>query len=404
MQGAVLLGGQGHEWMWHREADGSERPIRAFMVHKSRFLFDRLGNMALKTRQTPVWGSYIGENTANPDLAVKFPRGKFTYHVYRRDTATWDHPENEGYAFYGRGEDTNLYYPVTFDNFVLRFRMKYIEKFGIPPTIVYHPDNEVLTGQALRVAESVRGESVILIPRIVGQGNENSKYKIEQLNPPASSYDLFQSFTENWTRPAVNNIILGSADEMQQGENGGYSSNVSRHDTGPQVIFTWDAKNICSTFNYQMIPAMVTSKWPNLPATYWPRFSMESKEEKDQLQDMQVIEAASKLVPVCEDEVYEKAGLRKPKATDKTVGGQGEGQDPFAMLGGQPGKPAGQPGAQPGAPTPFGPRTPHPLGAKPTIPGLPRAMQGRQNAAIGQAGGAGAVANTGKPPGKPQGM
>jgi hypothetical protein len=382
MQAAVLLGGAGHEWTWHREANGVERPVKFDAVHKSRFLFDRLGNLYLKTREFPSYGMMV---TAQNPLR-RFPMGKFQYHVYRQEPGPWEQPQLEGYLYYGKGEDVALYLPVTFDAFVLRFRMKFLEKYGMPPTVLYHPDNvDAYRGEILRIADSLRGESIIAIPKLMGSNPEADRehyYSVEQLEVPTMGTDMFESFTEGWTKPRIDQILLGSGDENKKGEHGGYSDHVSRQDSGPQVWFRWDAGNISKTINAQVIPAIVLSRFPNLPRCYWPQHRLEPKEERDRAQEMDIATTAATLVPLAEDEIYERSGFRKPKEGEPTVfNGMGAagGGDPFGLgAGDEDGPPRGAPGNKP----------------KPAAKAKPA---GKPREGIGQDGGRGRGANAFNP-------
>lgn len=339
LQYAVLVGGQGLELVWHQDADGREYPISFHPVHMSRFLFDRLGNMALLTRDYAVWGVYVSS-----DPRAKFqralPRGNFIYHIYKQGQGIWEKPQLEGYRYYGYGLDVGLYYVITFDVFCLKFRMKFLERWGMPPTVLYYPENRAATGEILHIVNSLRGESVISCPKLMGSGvndNVNSLYKVEQLPTPTGSYDFFEGFSERYTKPRVDAIILGSAEETQkQDGKGGYSDHVSRRDTGPNVWFKRDARNISSTLTHQLMPAIALGRFPNLPAEYWPSFVLEPKEEKDRMQELEIIEAGSKLVPIPQDYVYETSGLPKPKKGEQIIGGQQQqqpGMQPPAIAG-----------------------------------------------------------------------
>jgi phage gp29-like protein len=335
LQYAVLIGGQGLEFRWHTDATGVEYPVEFYPVHMSRFLFDRLGNMALLTRDNAVWGVYVSDDPQSQYKQI-VPRGKFVYHQYRQGQGTWDRPQNEGYVYYGIGEDVVLYYPVTFDIWCLKYRMKFLETYGLPPKILYYPENRQLNKGIVRIVNSLRGESVIAIPRLVGDGtfdSTNSLYKVDQLPVPTGTYDHFEAFSDRYTKPRVDTILLGSADESQKQEGkGGYADHVSRRDAGPNVWFKRDARTISQTITNQLMPAVAMARYPNLPKEYWPIYTLEPKEEKDRLQELQIIETASKMVPVPESSVYDAGDLKKPEIDprtgqmEKTVGG-GQPQD-----------------------------------------------------------------------------
>lgn len=391
MQRAVLAGGVGVEFDWHREATGVERPVAWHVIDKSRFLFDRRGRMSLRTRDNPVWGVRVPEAQASRFVRT-FPPGKFVYHCHRQEPGTWEQPHLEGYTYFGVGEDVALYYIVTFDHFVMRFRLKWMEKYGMPPTLLYHPDNEAMTDDVRRIADSLRHESIVTIPKLMGQDAENDKnhfYAVEQLEVPTMTNDAFANFSKEWTKPKIDQLLLGAADEQQKSESGGYADHVSRQDSGPQIWYRWDATNISRTLTDQLIPAIARGRFPNLPPAYFPILTIEPKEERDRSQEMEIATSAAALVPIAEDEIYERCGFRKPKEGEPTVftgGAMGAG-DPFGMgLGGGPG--AGMPpgGNRPGGPTeggkpPGGPNA-GPKGTPPTP-----ATGGKPRAAMGQDGG-----------------
>lgn len=348
MMNAVLAGGIGHEWIW-ADRMTFEVPIKFNMVDKSRVLFDRQGNMALLTREQPVYGTYVmpTSDTAR-GLRKQFPTGKFQYHVHNRRPGRWSKPALEGYMYFGVGEDIALYIPITFDSFVLRFRMKWMEKYGLPPTVIYHPNNVGIDDEVLRVADSVRGESVITVPR-TANGPADGMWKIEQLNVPTMTNDAFSNFSQMWTRPICKDILLGG-DAGQYGaasQTSGYSSMVSQQDSGPNAYYRSDARKIDATLNDPngIIQAIARSRFPNLPDSYIPIHRLEPKEERDRNQEMQIATATMMMVPLAIDEVYERSGFRKPKPGEQTIGGA---QQP---PGGQPGAP-GAPGQPPGAPDP----------------------------------------------------
>ena len=378
LQYAILVGGQGLEVVWRQEGE-VEVPVSIHPVHMSRFSFDRLGNMALLTRYTPVWGAYV---SGNPQwqYGQQLPRGRFIYHVYKQGQGQWDRPDLAGYEYFGIGLDVALYYVVTFDIYCLKFRMKFLERYGIPPTVLYVPDNKMTSKEVLKIADSLRGESLVTIPRTMGTSanpdNFNSLYKVDQMPVPTGSYDFFQSFSDTYTLPRVNAIMLGSSSEAKSGSQDskgeGYSSDVSKRDAGPNIWYKRDAGNIGETMTDQFIPSIVLGRFPGMPPENWPIFSIKPKEEKDRKQEIDIAMAVSKLVPLSEDYIYDISDSPKPQPGQKTIGGMQQ----------QPGGMPGMPGAQP----PPG----NGNGAKPAFPGMPKQAIGD-----GGNGGKGAVVNRG---------
>jgi len=355
LQQAVICGGVGVEFIWQREANGTERPVSWYPVHQSRFSRDRLGNLALRTRTDPVWGAYVAPNPSDelkrlmdPDQKdqefirnIERVPGKFMYHVYRQEAGTWDEPELEGYVYWGIGEDVALYYPVVWDWLVLRMRTKWLESYGDPPIDIYYPEalEDVIGPSLKKIASKARFGSVNTIPKTTGLPHEQGPYEIVQRDVPKMSYDAFSTFTDGWAEKRINKILLGSSDESQKGETGGYADHVSRKESGPQVFFTMDAKLISNTFNTQLIPAMFRSRFPQMPMVYCPVHVLEPKEERDREQEAAIIEKASKIIDIGKDEVYEKLGFRQPNPEDEVI----EAAPDPAPIPGMPGQ-AGQGG------------------------------------------------------------
>jgi phage gp29-like protein len=331
MMNAVLMGGQGHEWDWQM-VDGTARPVQSWPVHKSRFVFDRLGNMSLLTRNNPVWGGYVITDPQAPFPAVdsfgrkiagdplypsRFSRGKFTYHQYSTGNGgTWTRTADEGYLYYGRGEDVNLFTIVTFDNFVLRFQMKWLEKFGIPLSVVNYPEGTASADQVLNICESIRGESTVRVPHPPGPPVDDW-YRIDFVTPPGTGYGAFMEFHNSWTSPRIQKILLGGSDQLETG--GGYAAAVSQKDFGPNMIYRYDAKKISGTLNNQLVPAIVLAKFPNLPSKLFPKIIIEPKEEIDREMQIGILNETAQAVPVRKKDFYIAAGISEPLANEEVV-------------------------------------------------------------------------------------
>lgn len=373
MQRAVLYGGHGHEFLWAK-VDGANRPVQFFPVDKSRFVFDRLGNLAILTRETPVWGSLVAPDPNRPYAALKkdgpngesiwpTPPGKFIYHKYMAEGGPWYRPASEGYIYWGRGENTHLFIPVSFDQFVLRFRMKWLERHGMPLAILYYNDADGVSTEVQRIVNSIRGEGVVLIPRPPGTGMEKDYYTVEWQEPPGTGVEAFSRFQEEWVTPRIEKILLGGANLLSVGDNGSYGATVDQRDAGARIVFRYDAINIDDTITRQLIPHIVQAKWPGLPQSYFPRHVLAPEEIEDQETRLSVLSQAAQLVPVREDDIYAAANITRPKKTlDRKTGqmieepcvftGGNQGGGAEDMLSGLPGMGGGQkpPGAA--APTP----------------------------------------------------
>jgi hypothetical protein len=360
MERAVLQGGHGHEFVWARDSLGRERPVEYFPVHKSRFVFDRVGNMAILTRTTPVWGAYVNKSpTRMPDgeMAWDTPGGRFIYHKYMAEGGPFGRPASEGYIYWGRGEDTRLFIPVTFDHFVMRFRMKWLEKHGMPHTVLWHPDNWH-DEDVRKIARSARGEAVTMIPKPPGKAKDHF-FDLDWKEPSKMGYDAFQEFQDKWVKVRVDRLLLGAANTQDDGEKGGYAGKAMLREAGPQIIFRYDAGNISDTLNSQIIPYIVWGQWPGCPKEYFPKHVMEPKEEKDEKARLEVAQLAAQLVPLRKDEVYDAAGFTRPKEGDEDTVFTGGQEDPFAGMGGMGGGgPAELPGTSGGGDMSINPRNP----------------------------------------------
>ena len=317
MQSAVLAGGAGAEFIWARTAEGVSRPAAYCQVDKSRFVFDRLGNMALLSRDQPVWGSYVQPSTTRlfKDYhAYRCPPGRFVYHKYMAEGGSWQTPADEGYLYWGRGEDTNLYYIVKFDQWVLRFRLKWLEKHGMPFTVLYYPEGGVSQGQIDEVCKSIRDEAIALIPHPAGTSPQDW-FSIEFIAPPPIGHDAFAMFSREWTAPAVDKILLGGADSMSLGDVGGFSATLNQRDAGEQILFRYDAMSIDETINGQLVPHVIRAvpRWANVPIGHMPRHVMAPERSKNRMEELQIIQTIASMVPVKEEDIYDAGGHQRPK-------------------------------------------------------------------------------------------
>lgn len=323
MELAVLTGGTGFEMTYGRDASGVDILRNIDNVHQTRFMFDRLGNMGLLTRETPVWGSYINVNPTRlpgtPEgehFYSRLPRGKFMYHLYMAEGGPWARPAAEGYMYWGRGESMNLYLIVTFDLFVLRFRMKWLERFGFPLTLLYYNDNDSRgRAEVQAIAKSIRGEGMVTIPMGSGPEGKEQFYALDFPEPPTAGYDAFAQFTEGWTRPCADKILLAGAEQMSIGQEGSFGASVNQDETGPQMIYRWDAMCIDGTINTQLIPYMIRAvpKWRHVPVHHMPRHCMTPERQRNRGEELDMLERLAKMVPIRKADVYEAAGYQQPK-------------------------------------------------------------------------------------------
>ncbi len=319
MEHAVILGGQGFEFIWRPDANGVMAPKYFYPVHKSWFVRDRIGNLGLLTRETPVWGSYIAvQPMMQGNMKVTNPAlmpGKFIYHVYLYEGGPWYRPQSNGFMYWGRGEDIVLFRIITFDNFVLRYRMKWLEKHGMPMTVLEYPQNAFDVDVYNRIVNSQRGESVARVPRIQG-GDDVAQWGIKFLEPPKMGYDAFAGFRDGFTKPSVLNVLLGGSNTMDVGSRGSYSATLEQNDTGLEVLIEWDAMTIDTTINTQLVGPIVRSvpKWRNMPDEHLPKHVLTPERRRNRLMELEQLERMAALgAPIRLSDVYDAAGKQAPR-------------------------------------------------------------------------------------------
>ena len=318
-RGATIEGGAAAEVMWAKDAEGRESPACFYPMRKNRFVRDRLGNMALKTRSLPVYGTYVQGNPG--DYLMPTVPYKFIYHINRAEPGFWEKPEFEGYTYWGIGEDVALYYPVTFDEFAWRMHMKFIQQYGMPIRALYYQNNadQQTKAHVQRIAREMHKGVVLTIPRPVGQGSSfDDMFKVDTLASPTMTTDMFGQLHDLIGR-YIDTLLLGSAEENNPSEGGGYSDHVSRRESGPQSLYAARAKKISDTLNAQVLPFIALSRWQGLPQAYWPVHVMQPKEERDYKVEIENASKAGQMIPLSRSELRERFGYRPPKDEGDSV-------------------------------------------------------------------------------------
>ncbi len=335
VQGGTLYGGRGCECVWSGDANGVERPVETWDVHGSRMGFDTMNNLTLFTRETPMWGSYIGSNpqqVSSSDPSLKGftpPPGRFLFYKYMAEGGAWYRPAFEGFNYHGRGENTRLYLPVSCAYYMWRFEMKFAEKHGMPTTVVWYTENQAQTSQSQAIGTSLRDEAVVFIPMAGGAEGKNMFYDLDFVQPSSMGYDLFQSFHER-VRTEIEKILLGGANLMQLADVGGYNASEGQRDAGEQIIFMYDAMCISAMYNLQLVPHIIWAvpQWRNIPLEWMPKVDLMPHKLRNRLQELQILQQAAQMVPVREADVYDAAGLSKPN-----LGLDGSEPEPTIFLG-----------------------------------------------------------------------
>lgn len=363
MLSAVLEGSQGLEFIWKLMDDGSERPIGYLPIHKSRLIYNREGAPCLLTRLNPVWGQYVSGPDAiftNGESAWLTPGGKFVIARYMRTGGTWQRPIEQGFWMYGYGEIEPLYNLVMFDNFITKFQLKFLERFGFPMTVVGYSDADQGAKAKLReIAQAIRSESVVSIPHPSGQAKDYL-YSIDYQQPQMTGNDAFASFRQSYLTPAIEKILLGGEGMLGSGNKGGFSAQVDQRENSSDVLVRYDAKAVISdTLDTQLIPFIVRAnpKYAALSDEYMPKHVMVPEKSNDREAALRVIGATAALVPVSKQDVYKAAGVDRPK--------EGTDESELIYLGSGDSEMIG---AEDGMPSAFMKKSPKGVGGEPYKP------------------------------------
>ncbi len=344
MQAAVLHGGVGHEWTWEKRPDGTQRPRDFMPIHKTRFTFDRRGQMCLRTRRQMVWGGYIGVTPSESGHPSNLPPGKFTYHVYERVPGSWFKPQDEGFIYYGRGEDEDLFDLVIRDLATWYLEQLWLNQYGVPPRILYHPNPVAQWADVIKqFAKRLRTDS--LIPLFGDMSNNVRMFELVNAEVPAPTNDAFGAARQRHYDD-IEAILLGTVGALSQQDKGGYASHKSRQQSGPDLLALRDATRICSTINSQLVPAILRYGPPEFQKIDFEDMPKIALYNEDDL-DADTLDKATKLVPVPRKFIYRRLKIDEPQEGEKTVftGGQ---EDPYGSLDElKDGKNPGEPGDEP---------------------------------------------------------
>ena len=347
-QQAVLQGGVGHEWEWeYRKEDGTQRPYAFTPISKTRFTFTREGELCLRTRGQPVWGGYLGIIPTRPGKAPRHqpdvPIGKFSYHAYERSWGTWHRPDEEGFYYYGRGEDEDLFDLVMRDFATWFMEQQWLAQYGNPPRLLYHPHPVAQWKATIKnFAQRLRTDSLVPLPGLA-EGTLRAFELIDAKVPNPTTDAFGQSRKRNFD--SIEAILLGSVGVLSQQDKGGYAGHQSRQQSGPDMLAGRDARRIESTLNSQWVPAVLRygpAPFRTMPKDDYPQIRLYNEEQVD----IEVLEKAVTLVPVAKSTIYRHLRIEQPKMGEdgqpaEEVVFLGQQQDPYGELeelkdGGEP--------------------------------------------------------------------
>ena len=317
---AVLIGAYGLEFVWKEDALGTLRPVEFYPVHPTQLPADRMGNYDALTRAQPVWGGIMALNPQNihegRDLMEKTPLfpGKLVYHQHVRMGGSWERPQDMQWMYYGRGEIMSLYKYVTMDNFVTQYRIKYLERHGLPTLAIYYPQTNYDPTVIDQVISSWRGESTIRIPRR-SLMDKDSLYAVEILQPKSNSTDVFSSFSRDLIHPLIEAVYNLSSGVMMKAGKGGLAEAVEGEQAGPVVATTFDVNNIGQTFETQFAPWVLwrTKRFANMPLAHMPTFGCLNGQARNRLNELSVMEKLGQAAPTSLMDWYKKAGIQPPR-------------------------------------------------------------------------------------------
>lgn len=332
MQASVLHGGVGHEWTWEKLSDGTQRPIAFTPIHKTRFTFTREGELCLRTRQQMVWGGYLGMIPSDPSKApthgTALPIGKFSYHVYERVPGSWFKPDDEGFIYYGRGEDEDLFDVVIRDLGTWYLEQLWLGQYGVPPRILYHPNPVAQWEDAIKqFAQRLRTES--LIPLFGSMSDNKRMFELVNAEVPNPTTDAFGAARTRHYND-IEAILLGAEGALSQQDKGGYSAHKSRQQSGPDKLASRDAGRISSTLNTQIVPAILRygpEEFRTLDRRDRPKILLYNEEDVD----ADTIGKAADLVPVPKKYIYRQLKIDEPQEGEETVF-TGGNADPYTDL------------------------------------------------------------------------
>jgi phage gp29-like protein len=198
-------------------------------------------------------------DTLHPQ-GVKMPERKFwTY------TAGGNHHDNP----YGQGLAHALYWPVFFKRSDIKFWLIFLEKFGMPTTVMRLPDGQIddpgQLAKAKRALAAIQSDSGAVIP-------ESMTWElIEAARSGTADYD---GLCERMDK-AISKVVLS---QTMTTDDGSSLSQAQVHESVSEAVIDADADLINESFRRQV--ATWLTEW-NFPNANTPRILRETEPEED---------------------------------------------------------------------------------------------------------------------------
>ncbi len=297
---AILDGISIQEILWHLNDDDFTLGIgRMYPCYKDRFVFDKLGRLALLTRNNVFYGDLV-----HPWQFIK--------HVFNPSGGSYNNPEDEGRVFWGQGLEDSIYPTYYFKTVCLSLYTRWLQRLSGGTFIARYPwKQEGAREIASELVEAYQNDEELAFP----SGEEWGIDVKEATKAPA---DTYLSFVEYCDRQ-LSKAILGSTLIIDQGDVGSQSLGEVHERTTFGRITEFDRIGLVETINTELVPVM--GKLNHIPKQLWPKFAMPLDETSPA--SIQILEAFQLLqalgYDVSAEMVQEKTGFRQPKPGEKLL-------------------------------------------------------------------------------------
>jgi phage gp29-like protein len=284
--------------------DLTSGPVRVWptshtWIHPGRLSFGPQRELRIveRHRQTSLY-FHVG------DPLNDYPAGKFVQWMPRN---FGDYPEREGLC-------PRVLYWCFFKRFSWRHRMTLTELFGIPWRIIETdagPDVPLPDGDALddaeAAAENLGAETTLAL-------EPGMKLRLESPHPESGT--LFQMNTDEVNDELAKLILMQPKTSSGEANRAAGVIGERQEDVPKQR----DGTGLEAVITEQMLRPFVAANYPAEDLIYCPGFHLRTEPERDRKADLERVDKVLSFgLAVTEAEVYETAGLRKPKDGEAVV-------------------------------------------------------------------------------------
>jgi phage gp29-like protein len=299
---AFLPGMSVNELVWKIDSQGKYVVKEHFPQDKTRFKFDRDGNLRLL-------------QPAQPIIGVEVPTHKYITHIFNIADGSWLNPEDAGYIFYGKGlADTPLYHYFYFKMIALRYLLRGLERYGNPFKVFYSgPQNPQLAAKMSEILSALQNDSVVGIPGKKGETNV-------EVTRAASGADIFISLME-YVDKLITRAILGQELMTEMPGVGSYAAAQVHASVFARIVEN-DKALLQDTLNKTLMSYDAMLNTPQVPPEMWPTFSFKKEALIDASNFLSIVQKATSLgMLVSESQVRELTGLAAPEEGEGIIGG-----------------------------------------------------------------------------------